>query len=187
MLGDDELVDALISVPRLSHRALASEQVDLSRMAGEIIRRLQEAEPGRMVDIAIAPDQVVAGDRAQLKIMLEQLLANAWKFSAGKAPARIAFDKEMIADQAVYAVSDNGVGFDMAYANKLFQIFQRLHLESAFSGIGIGLAMAQRIVRNHGGEIWGEGVVDQGATFRFTLGAGRPQNPDLGEPKIYAP
>jgi light-regulated signal transduction histidine kinase (bacteriophytochrome) len=170
----DSLVDALLNLPRLWRRRIVRETVNLSALATEIMSTLCSNDPQRSVKVQIADTMTVQADRALLRIALEQLLDNAWKFSAGTCPAHIECGCEQVNGRNVYYVRDNGVGFDMAYAHKLFGIFQRLHLECEFSGIGMGLAIVQRIIASHGGEIWAEGAVGAGATFRFTVGAQAP-------------
>ena len=163
------LVDALLNLPRLCRRELHCEAVDLSAIARETLAELRGSDQERQAETGIQDGLVVEGDPVLLKVAMEQLLDNAWKFSGGKSPARIAFGIEEREGKKVYYVRDNGAGFDMAYVGKLFGIFQRLHTEGEFEGLGIGLATVQRIIAAHGGEIWAEGVVGEGATFRFTL------------------
>jgi PAS domain S-box-containing protein len=166
-----ELIDALLSLARLARAPLRHDQVDLSALAHEVLRNLREREPSRGIEAHVESGLVATGDQRLLRQVLENLLGNAWKFSAGEALTRIVFDSEISAnDGLVYAVRDNGAGFNMAYAQKLFGPFQRLHSPSEFEGNGIGLAFVQRIVARHGGRIWGESAIGQGATFRFTLG-----------------
>jgi PAS domain S-box-containing protein len=165
-----ELIDALLSLARLAREPLRREQVDLSALAAEVLQACRERDPGRVLQAQIAPGLSATGDRRLLRQLLDNLLGNAWKFSAGQAVTRISFGLETGADGGpVYAVRDNGAGFDMAHSEKLFGPFQRLHAPSQFEGSGIGLATVQRIVARHGGRVWGESAVGQGATFRFTL------------------
>jgi light-regulated signal transduction histidine kinase (bacteriophytochrome) len=126
-------------------------------------------EPARRVDFVIEPNRTVRGDQRLLRIALENLRGNSWKFTQRKPHARIEFGTVMRDDQTFYFVRDDGVGFDMAYADKLFSAFQRLHEQHEFPGTGIGLATVQRVIDKHGGRIWGEGEVGKGATFYFTL------------------
>lgn len=163
------LVDALLKLPRLSSHELIRVPVDLSAMAREVLARLQELEPSRPVELAVQQGVMVLGEPMLLRGALENLLGNAWKFSVGKEPARISFGREQWQGRDVLFVRDNGAGFDMAYTDKLFTIFQRLHGEHEFQGVGVGLATVQRIVAAHGGRIWPEGAVGEGAVFRFTL------------------
>jgi light-regulated signal transduction histidine kinase (bacteriophytochrome) len=140
--------------------------VNLSQLADAVVKQLRAGEPSRTVEFVNTEGVVADGDAALVRALLENLLGNAWKFTSKKEPAEIVFGVER---GAVYYVRDNGAGFDMAYAEKLFAPFQRLHAQREFSGTGIGLATVQRIVRRHGGRIWAEGAVGRGATFRFTL------------------
>jgi light-regulated signal transduction histidine kinase (bacteriophytochrome) len=146
-------------------------QVNLSALAGEIASELTQQDPFRQADWHIAPDLHVQADPGLLRVVLENLLNNAWKFTAPKPQARIEVGSRLLEDGRVaFFVCDNGVGFDMAYIDKLFGPFQRLHLPEEFPGTGIGLATVQRIIARHGGSAWAEGRVDEGATFYFTVG-----------------
>jgi light-regulated signal transduction histidine kinase (bacteriophytochrome) len=145
------------------------DRVDLSALAAAVLAQLQRGEPARSVDVSIVPGLVAQGDVHLLRLVLENLLGNAWKFTSTRADGRIEFGQTVVDDRRAYFVRDNGVGFDMAYANKLFGAFQRLHAATEFPGTGIGLATVQRIVHRHGGQVWAEGVVGAGATFYFTL------------------
>ena len=167
-----ELIDALLALARLSRTSLRWDSVDLSALAQKVLNDCREREPGRQVALDIEPALLAQGDTQLLQQLLDNLLGNAWKFSSKQAQARISFRRESGADgEAVYAVQDNGAGFDMAYADKLFGPFQRLHTASEFAGTGIGLATVQRIVARHGGRVWAESAPERGATFYFTLGA----------------
>lgn len=163
------LIDDMLKLSQLSRQAITIEATDLSALAREIAAELQAAEPTRQVDWGIAPDIIAMGDRGLLRIALQNLLDNAWKYSSRRGKARIAFGLGENAGRRAYFVSDNGTGFDMAHAGKLFGAFQRLHTPEEFPGSGIGLATVARIIQRHGGEVWAEGKVDEGATFRFTL------------------
>jgi signal transduction histidine kinase len=168
-MGD--LIDALLSLARLAREPLHQEPVDLSQIANELLATYQDREPTRVLEVQVQPAVTATGDPRLLRQVLDNLLGNAWKFSAGMPVGQIAFGTESGADgQSVYFVRDNGAGFDMAYSQKLFGPFQRLHSPSEFEGTGIGLATVQRIVLRHGGRVWGESAPGQGATFRFTLG-----------------
>ena len=162
----EALIDDLLALSRVSRGGLQRERVDLSREARSIVARLREANPSRAAEVDIAPGLVVDGDPRWLRVALENLLNNAWKFSARRSITRI--EVGCTADGAYY-VRDHGAGFDMAYADRLFMPFQRLHAGREFEGTGVGLATVLRIVSRHGGRIWAEGVVDAGATFFFTL------------------
>jgi light-regulated signal transduction histidine kinase (bacteriophytochrome) len=143
--------------------------VNHSALATAVADELARAHPDRRVEVRVADGLVARGDRALLRLVLENLLGNAWKFTARTAAARIEFGREGAGERSAYFVRDNGVGFDMAYADKLFGAFQRLHAATEFPGTGIGLATVQRIVLRHGGQVWAESAVGQGATFYFTL------------------
>ena len=155
-----------------SRASLRWEAVDLGALASAVVGELQEHEPGRRVQVDIAPGLRAQGDPDLLRLALENLLANAWKFTARQEQAVIAIGQVPGADgRPVFFVRDNGVGFDMAYAGKLFGAFQRLYAAHEFPGTGLGLANVQRIVVRHGGRIWAESAAGAGATFHFTLGA----------------
>jgi signal transduction histidine kinase len=145
--------------------------VDLSALAGTIVADLQREHPGRAVEVLIRPGLTAVGDRNMLTIALRNLLDNAWKYSGKTPAARIEFDAGERAGRPEFFVRDNGAGFDMAYAGRLFTPFQRLHSGEEFPGTGVGLATVARIVRRHHGEIRAEGRPGAGATFSFTLGA----------------
>jgi PAS domain S-box-containing protein len=164
-----QLIDALLKLSRMTRREIRRERVDLSAMAKDIARELRIGTPERQVEFVIADGLVVDGDAWLLRIALENLLGNAWKFTGKSTPARIEFGVTEHEDVLAYFVRDNGAGFDMSYADKLFGAFQRLHTTEEFPGTGIGLATVQRIVHRHGGHTWAEGRVGQGATFYFTL------------------
>jgi light-regulated signal transduction histidine kinase (bacteriophytochrome) len=165
------LIDDLLTLSRVIRSDMRRESVDLSRIASQIDTDLQQADPERQVEFVVRPDTIAQGDSRLLQAVLENLLNNAWKFTVKKTHARIEFGAIDAAatSHPTYFVRDNGVGFDMAYADKLFSPFQRLHSISEFPGNGIGLATVQRIVHRHGGRAWAEGALEQGATFYFTL------------------
>jgi PAS domain S-box-containing protein len=165
------LIDDLLKLSRITRSELKRENIDLSALANEVIEELRKQEPDRAVECTVEPGLIVWGDARLLRIVLDNLLGNAWKFTSKRPEARIEFGRQMQDDEPAYFVHDNGAGFDMAYAEKLFGAFQRLHDTSEFPGTGIGLATAQRIIHKHGGRIWAEGEVEQGATFYFTLEA----------------
>jgi light-regulated signal transduction histidine kinase (bacteriophytochrome) len=168
-----ELIDDVLYLAKVSRAELRDHEVDLSALVDLILQRLQEGDPERKVELRIRPGVVVTGDGQLLKIALENLLQNAWKFTARQPEARIEFGLTNLAGEPTYFVRDNGAGFDMTYASRLFGPFQRLHSQKEFPGSGIGLATVQRIIHRHGGRIWAEGLVGQGATFQFTLGRSR--------------
>ncbi len=165
-----QLIDDVLHLSKVSRTELRQQEVDLSALATAILERLREAEPDRVVEARIRPGVVVSGDGQLLRIALTNLLENAWKFTARQPEARIEFGLTSVAGESTYFVRDNGAGFDMAYADRLFGPFQRLHLATEFPGSGIGLATVRRIMHRMGGRVWAEGLVGQGATFHFTLG-----------------
>jgi len=165
-MGD--LIDYLLALSQVSRVELTRESVDLSALAAGVATMLRETEPGRCVQFDIAEGLLVQGDRSLLKQLLENLIGNAWKYTSGKPAARIEFGSTEQCGRQCYCIKDNGAGFDMAFSGRLFEAFQRLH-GAEFEGTGIGLATAKRIIQRHGGAIWGEGAVDQGAEFCFTL------------------
>jgi Histidine kinase-, DNA gyrase B-, and HSP90-like ATPase/His Kinase A (phospho-acceptor) domain len=176
------MIDALLALSKLSTQPLVREAVSLSALAGQIVEELRAQAPLRMVQVVIAPELVAQGDPGQLRTALENLLGNAWKYTARKPEAHIEFSATRLSrfkpditpaqDRTVYCLRDNGAGFDPRFAERLFGAFQRLHSASEFAGTGVGLASVRRIVTRHGGEIWADAAVDQGACFYFTLGAG---------------
>jgi signal transduction histidine kinase len=164
-----ELIDSLLRLSRLSRQELKVTDVDLSALAATVARALRELEPDRDVLIDIAPGVRAPGDPALLRIVLENLMGNAWKFTSKHPRARIEFGSDVVDGETRYFVRDDGAGFDMAYASKLFGAFQRVHAQTEFPGVGIGLATTARIIRRHGGRIWAEGAPEGGATFWFVL------------------
>jgi signal transduction histidine kinase len=178
-----EYVDALLSMAETSQSIVDRSQVDLSAMAAGVLDELQARDPGRRVHRSIQPGLVVQGDRRLLRMLLENLLGNAWKFTARREGAEIALTGTVDeAGETVYSVRDNGAGFDMEWAGRLFGTFQRLHSVDEYAGTGIGLANAQRVVTRHGGRIWAKGRVGEGATFSFTLPAPAAREPGAQEP-----
>ncbi|TVM04214.1 MAG: hypothetical protein CV087_00795 [Candidatus Brocadia sp. WS118] len=164
-----QLIDDLLNLSRITRGEMSCKKVDLSALAKAIALELQETEPERQSEFIIAEKLVVNGSPNLLQIALKNLLSNAWKFTRKRPRAVIELGMKQHNGKPVYFVRDNGAGFDMAYVNKLFGAFQRLHPKTDFEGTGIGLATVQRIIHRHGGQIWGEGAVDQGATFFFTI------------------
>jgi signal transduction histidine kinase len=164
-----ELIDDLLSLSRVTRMDLSHETVDLTALARTMAAELRDTQPHRQVEFVIADGLTVQGDERLLRVVLENLLGNAWKFTSTHPRARIEFATVQQGGKKVYFVRDDGVGFDMAYAEKLFRPFQRLHAVDEFEGTGIGLATVQRIICRHGGHIWAEGAVDQGASIYFTL------------------
>ncbi len=167
-----ELIDGLLQLSRIGRQPMKAEAVDLAEVARKIATRLEEQNPDRRIEFAIGQQgTVVSGDPRLLEIALTNLLENAVKFTGPREVARIEFGCEPEGSQPVYYVRDNGVGFDMEYVGTLFGAFQRLHRASEFPGTGIGLATVQRVIRRHGGRVWAEAKMGEGAVFRFTIGA----------------
>ena len=179
------LIDDLLSLSSVARATIQREVVDLSDLVGSIAIQLREAEPDRRVEFVIAPDLYASGDARLLELAMDNVLRNAWKYTSRHATARIEVGQMSVAEYVVqhpdagmqnpqsaivYFVRDDGAGFDMGYADKLFAAFQRLHCRSEFEGTGIGLTTVQRIIHRHGGRIWAEGAPERGATFYFTLG-----------------
>ena len=164
-----QLIENLLMLAQLTQSELRHERVDLSRLAHATVSRLKDNQPDRQVSIVIAEGMFAHGDGRLLGILFDNLIGNAWKFTAKNPAARIEFGRQAESGTPVYFVSDNGAGFDMAHAGKLFGVFQRLHTAGEFHGTGIGLATVQRIIRRHEGRIWAQGKVGEGASFYFTL------------------
>jgi len=164
-----QLIDDLLNLSRVTRGELSRSRVDLSGMARAVAAELQKTQPGRAVEFVIADGLTAEGDPRLLRVVLDNLLGNAWKFTAKRDAARIEFGSSGNNGSHRFFVRDNGAGFDMAYAHKLFGAFQRLHGNGEFAGTGVGLATVQRIINRHGGKISAEGAVDRGATFHFTL------------------
>lgn len=165
-----ELMDDLLRLSRATRAEIKNQEVDLSHLADEIVGQLSMNSPDRKVNVRIAKELRVNGDAGLLRIVLENLLSNAWKYTTKRETPQIEFDKVTQADGSpAYCVRDNGAGFDMEYAGMLFQPFQRLHRQDEFPGTGIGLTTVQRIIQRHGGRVWAEAQVDKGAAFYFTL------------------
>ena len=163
------LIDDLLSLSRVTRSEMRRETVDLSALAQSIAEELQETQPERQIDFVIVPGLTASGDSQLLHQLMENLLGNAWKFTGRHPKARIEFGITQVDGKDTFFICDDGVGFDMAYADKLFGVFQRLHSQEEFPGTGVGLATVQRIVHRHGGQVWAEGKVEEGATFYFTL------------------
>jgi signal transduction histidine kinase len=166
-----QLIDDLLDLARVTRAQMTRRRVDLTAMALSVVGSLREASPNRNVKVSVAPGLVAHGDPHLLQVALENLLGNAWKFTANKPTARIEFGSTLVDGRVAFFVKDDGAGFDMSFADKLFKPFQRLHGVAEFEGTGIGLATVERIIRRHGGRVWAEAEVDRGATFYFTLPA----------------
>jgi light-regulated signal transduction histidine kinase (bacteriophytochrome) len=164
-----ELIDDLLILSRITRSDMKLEIVNLSTLAQSIATEVQKTHPERQVEFVITPGLSAKGDEHLLRLLLENLIDNAWKYTGKHQLARIEFGSTQADGKQVFLVRDDGAGFDMTYADKLFAPFQRLHSNSEFPGIGIGLATAQRIINRHGGRIWAEGEIEKGATFYFTL------------------
>jgi len=165
-----QLIDDLLKLSRVSRQEMKIEPVDLSEMAWEVIGELQAELPERRVEWVIAPQVLAMGDAGLLRVVLQNLIGNAWKYSSRREHARVEFGMIERDGRLAYFVRDNGAGFDMAQVKKLFGAFQRLHSTAEFPGSGIGLATVSRVIHRHGGDVWGEGRVGEGATFHFSLG-----------------
>jgi signal transduction histidine kinase len=166
----NSMIDALLALSQLSTQPLARQPVNLSQLAGYIADDLRRQSPERQVKLTIEPDLQVQGDSTLLRVVLENLLGNAWKYTAKVRDPQIWVGRDPSQPRHTFTVRDNGAGFDMRFADRLFGVFQRLHSATDFQGTGVGLASVRRIVRRHGGEIWAEGEVDRGASFHFRLG-----------------
>ncbi len=164
-----QLIDDLLDLSRTARREFRRGPVDLSTVAHLTYEGLRRSDPDRQVEFVVAPGLVASGDIGLLRIVLDNLLGNAWKFTAKRPQARIEFGATVASGVTTYFIRDNGAGFDMAYADKLFTPFQRLHGMTEFPGTGIGLATVSRIVQRHGGRVWAEGAIDQGVTVYFIL------------------
>lgn len=164
-----EIIDDLLDLSRVTRTAMKPVPVDLGALARDVAAQLQAREPERRVEVVIDECAPVLGDPNLLRLLLENLLSNAWKFTSRTAAPRVEVRARREAGRAVFSVRDNGAGFDPAYADKLFKPFTRLHTESEFAGTGVGLATAARIIERHGGRIWAEGAVGRGAAFHFIL------------------
>ena len=166
------LIDDILELSRVSRQAMRQERVDLGRLAAELMDELRQDDLLRKIVVTIAPECSATGDPRLLRILLQNLLENAWKYTARQPEACIAFGMEQLdTGETAYFVRDNGIGFDMKYADRLFSPFQRLHGPKEFPGSGIGLATVARIVHRHGGRVWAESAPGQGTTLRFTLGS----------------
>jgi light-regulated signal transduction histidine kinase (bacteriophytochrome) len=167
------MIDTLLGLSKMTGRELARERVDLSQIARELAEDLRAQDGARTVEFVIAPDLRTDGDSTLLRLVLQNLLGNAYKFSAKNRDARVEFGVRSDGKATAYFVKDNGAGFDMRFAEKMFGLFQRLHSANEFPGTGVGLATVQKIVRRHGGRVWAEAIPapneGHGATFYFTL------------------
>jgi light-regulated signal transduction histidine kinase (bacteriophytochrome) len=167
-----DLIDGLLSLARVTRGELRPERSDLSAIAHQVAAELVVSEPHRTTAIAIQDRLVALVDPRLARVLVDNLLGNAWKFTSKLSDARIEFGAIEIDNESAFFVRDSGAGFDMAFADKLFAPFQRLHTAGEFPGTGIGLATVQRILHRHGGRIWAEGAINHGATFYFTFSRG---------------
>jgi PAS domain S-box-containing protein len=165
-----ELIDDLLNLSRVTRAEMYKERIDLSKLASEVAQEFEQLEPKRGVAVKIAQGLQTEGDSRLLRVALQNLIGNAWKFTSKLPAAEIEFGEKVSNGDRAYFVRDNGAGFDQSYASRLFGAFQRLHAANEFPGTGIGLATVQRIIRRHGGTVWAEGFVNRGATIYFTLG-----------------
>jgi light-regulated signal transduction histidine kinase (bacteriophytochrome) len=163
------LIDDLLNLSRVARVEMHRGKVNLSDLARSVIADLRKTEPERQVEVRIEGGIEATGDPRLLRLVYENLLGNAWKFTCKRTLARIEVGRTNHNGRCAYFVRDNGAGFDQAYADKLFRAFQRLHAMTEFPGTGVGLATVQRIIHRHGGTVWAEGIVEQGASFYFTL------------------
>lgn len=168
-----DMIDSFLKLSRATRGELALERIDLSALAGDIVAQLRDKTPERDVTVGIQPEILVEGDRRLLKIALENLLDNAWKYTRGTAEASIAFGASSENGRMVYTLRDNGAGFDMRYSERLFTPFVRLHRQEQFEGVGVGLVTVQRVIARHGGRVWVDAEPGKGATIRFTLWEGK--------------
>jgi len=166
----DKLIEDLLKLSRLSRTDIQRGEIDLSTITQQIATELARGEPNRTVEFVISPGITGNGDDRLLRVVIDNLLRNSWKFTKKQPNARIEFGR-LDEDSKAYFVRDNGVGFDMQYAGKLFGVFQRLHSAAEFAGSGVGLAIVQRVINRHGGKVWAEAKVNAGATIYFTLPA----------------
>jgi light-regulated signal transduction histidine kinase (bacteriophytochrome) len=164
-----QLIDDLLQLARVTRSELRRARVNLSELAQATVAKLQNRDPERAVAVRVEEGLSAHADKHLMQVVLNNLVENAWKYTSKQEEAEIFFGQKQQGGETVYFVRDNGAGFDMAYANKLFGAFQRLHGAGEFEGTGIGLATVQRIVHRHGGRVWAEGEVNKGATFYFTI------------------
>jgi len=175
-----ELIDDLLNLSRVTRAEMHKERIDLSKLASEVAQELEVREPQRAVSLKIADGLQAEGDSRLVRLALQNLIGNAWKFTSKLAQAEIEFGEKFSNGDRAYFVRDNGAGFEQAYASRLFGAFQRLHAANEFPGTGIGLATVQRIIHRHGGAVWAEGLVNRGATVYFTLGRRTIQTQEAG-------
>ena len=164
------LITNLLLLSRLGRQALERVELDIGQLVQSVFTELMKAEPERPVRLHVSPDLPLGfGDSTLIRQVLINLLSNALKFTQPRNPAVIEVEGKIDESHCLYIIRDNGVGFEMQYCNKLFGVFERLHSKEEFEGTGVGLAIVQRVIRRHGGEVWGDSVLGEGATFSFTL------------------
>ena len=164
------LIDDLLHLSKISRQEIERIDTDLNKRALKIVEQLREMNPGRNVEVVVQEGLTASVDPRLIELVLTNLLGNAWKFTSKQEKARIEFGSIVKDGETVYYVKDNGAGFDMTYADKMFWPFNRLHTDKEFEGTGIGLTIVERIIHRHGGKVWAEGEVGKGAVFYFTLG-----------------
>jgi len=164
-----ELIDDMLSLAGISRQEMVRQHIDMSALADTVVEGLRQANPERRIEVVIGRQLVAHGDERLMRVALVNLLDNAWKYSSQTPNAHVEFGAEEKDGEEVFFVRDNGVGFDMRYYDRLFAVFQRLHVERDFPGTGIGLALVHRVIRRHGGRIWAHSEINKGATFYFTL------------------
>jgi len=179
-----QLIDDLLGLSRVTRDRMKRTLVDLSAVAETVVARLREMEPNRQVEFEVQPGLTALADAGLIEIALTNLIGNAWKFSSTRPVARIEFGRTEVDGRSAFFVRDNGVGFDMAYVDKLFGVFQRLHKATEFPGSGIGLAIVQRVVHRHGGRVWAESKLGEGTTIYFTFGTGQLIDDLLGVSRV---
>ena len=167
----NSMIDALLALSQLSSKPVSRQPVNLSQLAGFVVDDLRRQWPQHAVTVHIEPAMHVQGDPTLLRVMLENLLGNAWKYTTNCATPQVWFERCTDSASPSFSVRDNGAGFDMRYADRLFGVFQRLHSASDFQGTGVGLASVRRIVQRHGGDVWAEAEVGRGANFYFSIGS----------------
>lgn len=175
-----QLIDDLLDFSRMGRKAFEASLIDMEGLAKEVFAEIRDSLPGRALNLDLGPLPAVKGDQAMMRQVWLNLVSNAAKYSRDRNPARIEIGSRVDKDENVYWVRDNGVGFEMDYAHKLFGVFQRLHSAAEFEGTGVGLALVQRIVHRHGGRVWGEGKVGEGATFFFSVPHSGRETPTAG-------
>ena len=164
-----QLIDDLLAFSRLGRKEMYSSKIEMKTLVVSVLNELMKEENPERIDIQVGKLPVARGDSSLIRQVWVNLISNALKFTSKKERAEIKIGSKTTREELIYYVRDNGAGFDMEYANKLFGVFQRLHGESEFSGTGVGLAIVQRIIRRHDGHVWAEGEVEKGATFYFAL------------------